>query len=235
MKRGTYVALLAVAVCLACIGVSLVWLMLQPSDTVIECRDRAVEIVTKPIEAIAGMVKPDEVTLDYEDEPGVLAVSNYPMLELGDTRYTVDVSKVKQAADLLKGARFKRWYGYASYEAKNRLMVGGYNGTLELYTTDGKTLLQVSYDPGYEGNKGPGVYVRDGDVVYVMEGDQKPVDDFIDQCVMDAYDQTCLPDPETARDNGLARTWLFEDEVSGIQSGRKSGSVSSSCTSRETK
>ena len=48
---------------------------------------------------------------------------------------------------------------------------------------------------------------------YVMDGNQTELNDFMDQCIQDAYKQTCLPDPQTARDSGSARTWLFEDEM----------------------
>ncbi len=63
-------------------------------------------------------------------------------------------------------------------------------------------------------NEGPGVYISDGDVIYVMEGDQTAVVDFMDRCTEDAYEQTCEPDPQTARNSGSARTWLFDDEIS---------------------
>ena len=56
-------------------------------------------------------------------------------------------------------------------------------------------------------------HIMDGDVAYVMEGDQTELNDFMGQCIQDAYKQTCLPDPQTARDSGSARTWLFEDEM----------------------
>ena len=92
-------------------------------------------------------------------------------------------------------------------------MVGGCHSSIELDTANGAKLCDVSYDPGYEGNEGPGIYIMDGDVAYVMEGDQSELNDFMGQCIQDAYKQTCLPDPQTARDSGPARTWLFEDEM----------------------
>ena len=51
------------------------------------------------------------------------------------------------------------------------------------------------------------------DYVVLMEGDQTELNDFMGKCIQDAYKQTCLPDPQTARDSGSARTWLFEDEM----------------------
>ena len=140
-------------------------------------------------------------------------------------RYTMDASLISKATELLKGKTFKRWYGYASYRAKANDMVGGYSSSIELDTTSGTKLCDVSYDPGYEGNEGPGIYIMDGDAAYVMEGDQRALNDFMSQCIQDAYEQTCLPDPQTARDSGSARTWLFEDEMPWSD---ESGSTSSS-------
>lgn len=92
-------------------------------------------------------------------------------------------------------------------------MVGGCHSSIELDTANGAKLCDVSYDPGYEDNEGPGIYIMDGDVAYVMEGDQTELNDFMGQCIQDAYKQTCLPDPQAARDSGSARTWLFGDEM----------------------
>ena len=100
-------------------------------------------------------------------------------------------------------------------------MVGGCHSSIELDTASGAKLCDVSYDPGYEGNEGPGIYIMDGDVAYVMEGDQTELNDFMGQCIQDAYKQTCLPDPQTARDSGAARTWLFENEIPWTVESRK--------------
>ena len=143
----------------------------------------------------------------------MLGISNYPRIQLGAMHYTTDSSLIDRASDLLKGKTFKRWYGYASYRAKANDMVGGCRSSIELDTANGAKLCDVSYDPGYEGNEGPGIYILDGDVAYVMEGNQTELNDFMGQCIQDAYEQTCLPDPQTARDSGSARTWLFEDEM----------------------
>ena len=136
-------------------------------------------------------------------EPVVKPVTQSVELLTGDDR----------ASELLKGKIFKRWYGYASYRAKANDMVGGCHSSIELDTANGAKLCDVSYDPGYEDNEGPGIYIMDGDVAYVMEGDQTELNDFMGQCIQDAYKQTCLPDPQAARDSGSARTWLFEDEM----------------------
>ena len=162
---------------------------------------------------LTGDDKPETITVDFDEQPAALGISNYPRIQLGAMRYTTDTSLIDRASELLKGKTFKRWYGYASYRAKANDMVGGYRSSIELDTTNGAKLCDVSYDPGYEGNEGPSIYIMDGDVAYVMEGDQTELNDFMGKCIQDAYKQTCLPDPQTARDSGSARTWLFEDEM----------------------
>ena len=67
--------------------------------------------------------------------------------------------------------------------------------------------------PRLTSNKENRLDIMDGDLAYVMEGDQTELNDFMGQCIQDAYEQTCLPDPQAARDSGSARTWLFEDEM----------------------
>lgn len=172
-----------------------------------------VKPVTQSVELLTGDDKPETITVDFDEQPAALGISNYPHIQLGAMRYTTDSSLIDRASELLKGKTFKRWYGYASYRAKANDMVGGCHSSIELDTANGAKLCDVSYDPGYEGNEGPGIYIMDGDVAYVMEGDQTELNDFMGQCIQDAYEQTCLPDPQTARDSGSARTWLFEDEM----------------------
>ena len=172
-----------------------------------------VKPVIQSVELLTGDDKPETITVDFDEQPAALGISNYPHIQLGAMRYTTDTSLIDRTSELLKGKTFKRWYGYASYRAKANDMVGGCHSSIELDTANGAKLCDVSYDPGYEGNEGPGIYIMDGDVAYVMEGDQTELNDFMGQCIQDAYKQTCLPDPQTARDSGSARTWLFEDEM----------------------
>ena len=131
--------------------------------------------------------------------------------------------------ELLNGRSFKHWDGRADYDRKRSQVNGGYSTDMELFSPDGKRLGGVHYDPGFaDAGGGDGVYLQDGGVTYTLEGDQKPVIDFLEQCTYDARAQTCLPDPQTARDSGSARTWLFEDEVPELPSTQESVSISSS-------
>ena len=200
VRRSTRIGLIALALVATAIGVGFVGMAFLPAAVT----EPVVKPVTQSVEFLTGDAKPETITVDFDEQPAVLGISNYPRIQLGAMRYTMDAGLIHKASELLKGKTFKRWYGYASSGAK---------------------LCDVSYDPGYEDNEGPGICILDGDAAYVMEGDQRALNDFMSQCIQDAYEQTCLPDPQTARDSGSARTWLFEDEMPWSD---ESGSTSSS-------
>lgn len=220
MRRSVRIGLIALALVATVIGVGVVGMSFLPTSVT----EPAVKPIAQAVEFVTGDTKPETITVDLDEQPAALGISNYPQIQLGAMRYTMDASLTSKATELLKGKTFKRWYGYASYRAKANDMVGGCHSSIELDTANGAKLCDVSYDPGYEGNEGPGIYIMDGDAAYVMEGDQTELNDFMGQCIQDAYEQTCLPDPQTARDSGSARTWLFEDEISWTA---ESGSTSS--------
>lgn len=209
VRRSARIGLIVLALVIAVIGVGVLGMIFLPAAVT----EPVVKPVTQSVELLTGDDKPETITVDFDGQPTALGISNYPLIQLGATRYTMDASLIDKASELLKGKAFKRWYGYASYRVKANDMVGGCRSSIELDTASGDKLCDVSYDPGYEGNEGPGIYILDGDVAYVMEGEQVDLNNFMDQCIQDAYEQTCLPDPQTARDSGSARTWLFEDEM----------------------
>ena len=209
VSRSARIGLIVLALAITVVGMGAVGMAFLPAAVM----GPVVKPVTQSVELLTGDDKPETITVDFDGQPAVLGISNYPLIQLGAMRYTTDTSLIDRASELLKGKTFKRWYGYASYRAKANDMVGGCHSSIELDTANGAKLCDVSYDPGYEGNEGPGIYIMDGDVAYVMEGDQTELNDFMGQCIQDAYKQTCLPDPQTARDSGSARTWLFEDEM----------------------
>ena len=221
VRRSTRIGLIALALVATAIGVCVVGMAFLPAAVT----EPVVKPVTQSVELLTGDDKPETITVDFDEQPAALGISNYPRIQLGAMRYTTDTSLIDRASELLKGKTFKRWYGYASYRAKANDMVGGCHSSIELDTANGAKLCDVSCDPGYEGNEGPGIYIMDGDVAYVMEGDQTELNDFMGQCIQDAYKQTCLPDPQTARDGGSARTWLFEDEISWTAESGSTGSA----------
>lgn len=209
VSRSARIGLTVLAFAITAVGMGAVGMAFLPAAVM----EPVVKPVTQSVELLTGAAKPEAITVDFDEQPAVLGISNYPHIQLGAMRYTTDSSLIDRASELLKGKAFKRWYGYASYRAKASDMVGGCHSSIELDTANGTKLCDVSYDPGYEGNEGPGIYIMAGDAAYVMEGDQTELNDFMGQCIQDAYKQTCLPDPQTARDSGSARTWLFEDEM----------------------
>ena len=222
VSRSARIGLIVLALAIAVVGAGAVGMAFLPAAVT----EPVVKPVIQSVELLTGDDKPEAITVDFDEQPAVLGISNYPRIQLGAMRYTTDTSLIDRTSELLKGKTFKRWYGYASYRAKANDMVGGCHSSIELDTANGAKLCDVSYDPGYEGNEGPGIYIMDGDVAYVMEDDQTELNDFMGQCIQDAYKQTCLPDPQTARDSGSARTWLFEDEMPWSAESGSTGSAS---------
>ena len=221
MRHSAQFGLIALALAIAVVGAGAVGMAFLPAAVT----EPLVKPVTQSVEFLTDDVKLETITVDFDEQPAVLGISNYPHIQLGAMRYTMDASLISKATELLKGKTFKRWYGYASYQTKANDMVGGCHSSIELDTASGAKLCDVSYDPGYEGNEGPGIYIMDGDAAYVMEGDQTELNEFMGQCIQDAYEQTCLPDPQTARDSGSARTWLFEDEMPWTAESESTGSA----------
>ena len=122
MKRSTYIGLLVLAFAITAVGVGIIYLAFLPASAT----QAAVETVSYPIEILTDIVKPDSITVDFDDTPAALGVSNYPRIELGATRYTQDEQLIGKATSLLKGKTFKRWYGAARYRATKGQMNGGY-------------------------------------------------------------------------------------------------------------
>ena len=166
VSRSARIGLIVLALAIAVVGAGAVGMAFLPAAVT----EPVVKPVTQSVELLTGDDKPETITVDFDEQPAVLGISNYPRIQLGAMRYTTDTSLIDRASELLKGKTFKRWYGYASYRAKANDMVGGCHSSIELDTANGAKLCDVSYDPGYEGNEGPGIYIMDGDVAYVMEG-----------------------------------------------------------------
>lgn len=175
MSRSARIGLIVLALAIAVVGAGVVGMAFLPAAVT----ESVVKPVTQSVELLTGDDKPETITVDFDEQPAALGISNYPRIQLGAMRYTTDTSLIDRASELLKGKTFKRWYGYASYRAKANDMVGGCRSSIELDTANGAKLCDVSYDPGYEGNEGPGIYIMDGDDAYVMEGDQTELNDFM--------------------------------------------------------
>ena len=119
MKRCTSVLLLLVACVVAAAGVVLFGsLIFYGPSGVEQTVEMASLVASMPGQMISDVTKPDEITLDIEETPGILSISNYPMIELGSSRYTKDEKLSRQALDLLNGRSFKRWDGWDAYERR---------------------------------------------------------------------------------------------------------------------
>ena len=148
VSRSARIGLIVLALAIAVVGAGAVGMAFLPAAVT----EPVVKPVTQSVELLTGDDKPETITVDFDEQPAVLGISNYPCIQLGAMRYTTDTSLIDRASELLKGKTFKRWYGYASYRAKASDMVGGCHSSIELDTANGAKLCDVSYDPGYEGN-----------------------------------------------------------------------------------
>lgn len=189
VSRSARIGLIVLALAIAVVGAGAVGMAFLPAAVT----EPVVKPVTQSVELLTGDDKPETITVDFDEQPAVLGISNYPRIQLGAMRYTTDTSLIDRASELLKGKTFKRWYGYASYRAKANDMVGGCHSSIELDTANGAKLCDVSYDPGYEGNEGPGIYIMDGDVAYVMEGNETELNDFMGQCIRMPMNRPACP------------------------------------------
>ncbi|HIS39446.1 MAG TPA: hypothetical protein IAC12_01160 [Candidatus Aphodovivens avistercoris] len=166
------------------------------------------------------------------DQVVYLRISNYPDLsfEPPGTALASDRELVQRACDLLSGARFSRWDGYARYEEETQYAVGGFSSSLALLDADRNVLLKVGYDPGMANydSDAEGLYVNVGDQRCVMEGDQRAVSDFIQECVDSAlaeYEDGVSGDYYDF-DPTVPRTWVSEDDLDAYESAQPGASAS---------
>ena len=116
MSRSARIGLIALALAIAVVGVGVVGMAFLPAAVT----EPVVKPVTQSVELLTGDEKPETITVDFDEKPAALGISNYPRIQLGAMRYTMDASLISKATELLKGKTFKRWYGYASYRAKGK-------------------------------------------------------------------------------------------------------------------
>ena len=140
VSRSTRIGLIVLALAIAVVGAGAVGMAFLPAAVT----EPLVKPVAQSVELLTGDDKPETITVDFDEQPAVLGISNYPSIQLGAMRYTTDTSLIDRASELLKGKTFKRWYGYASYRAKANDMVGGCHSSIELDTANGAKLCDVS-------------------------------------------------------------------------------------------
>ena len=159
-----------------------------------------------------------------------LRISNYPELSFAPpgTALASDRGLIERACDLLSGARFVPWDGYAQYEEEASRSTGGYASSLALLGADQEAFLSISYDPGIasigEGS-GEGICIRLGEMCCVMEGDQGAIVDFIDECVESASSEYKGDAEGAYREFNPAdpHTWVPEDDIDKYEASQSQG------------
>lgn len=159
-----------------------------------------------------------------------LRISNYPELSFAPpgTALASDRGLIERACDLLSGARFVPWDGYARYEEETRYSVGGYASSLALLGADQEVLLSISYDPGIASigeGPGEGICIRLGEMCCVMESDQGAIVDFIDECVESASSEYRGDVEGAYREFNPAdpHTWVPEDDIDKYETSQSQG------------
>lgn len=178
-------------------------------------------------------VEGDTLIIDDPIDAGQVAylrISNYPELSFAPpgTALASDRGLIERACDLLSGARFVPWDGYARYEEETRYSAGRYASSLALLDADQEVLLSISYDPGIvnigEG-PGEGICIRIGEICCVMEGDQGAIVDFIDECVESASSEYRGDVEGAYREFNPAdpHTWVPEDDIDKYEASQSQG------------
>lgn len=186
-------------------------------------------------------VEGDTLIVDDPIDAGQVAylrISNYPELSFAPpgTALASDRGLIERACDLLSGARFVPWDGYAQYEEETSRSAGGYASSLALLGADQEAFLSISYDPGIASigeGPGEGICIRIGEMCCVMEGDQGAIVDFIDECVECASSEYRGDVEGTYREFNPAdpHTWVPEDDIDKYEASQSQGAGDTSSTS----
>lgn len=186
-------------------------------------------------------VEGDTLIIDDPIDAGQVAylrISNYPELSFAPpgTALASDRGLIERACDLLSGARFVPWDGYAQYEEETSRSAGGYASNLALLGADQEALLSISCDPGIASigeGPGEGICIRLGEMCCVMEGDQGAIVDFIDECVESASSEYKGDAEGAYREFNPAdpHTWVPEDDIDKYEASQSQGTGDTSSTS----
>lgn len=178
-------------------------------------------------------VEGDTLIVDDPIDAGQVAylrISNYPELSFAPpgTALASDRGLIERACDLLSGARFVPWDGYAQYEEEASRSAGGYASSLALLGADQEAFLSISYDPGIASigeGPGEGICIRLGEMCCVMEGDQGATVDFIDECVESASSEYKGDAEGAYREFNPAdpHTWVPEDDIDKYEASQSQG------------
>lgn len=190
---------------------------------------------------VLATVEGDTLIVDDPIDAGQVAylrISNYPELSFAPpgTALASDRGLIERACDLLSGARFVPWDGYAQYEEETSRSAGGYASSLALLGADQEAFLSISYDPGIASigeGPGEGICIRLGEMCCVMESDQGAIVDFIDECVESASSEYRGDAEGAYREFNPAdpHTWVPEDDIDKYEASQSQGTGDTSSTS----
>ena len=84
------IGLIVLALAIAVVGAGAVGMAFLPAAVT----EPVVKPVTQSVELLTGDDKPETITVDFDEQPAVLGISNYPRIQLGAMRYTTDTSLI---------------------------------------------------------------------------------------------------------------------------------------------
>lgn len=99
VSRFARIGLIVLALAIAVVGAGAVGMAFLPAAVT----EPVVKPVTQSVELLTGDDKPETITVDFDEQPAALGISNYPLIQLGAMRYTTDSSLIDRASELLKG------------------------------------------------------------------------------------------------------------------------------------
>ena len=102
VSRSARIGLIVLALAIAVVGAGAVGMAFLPAAVT----EPVVKPVTQSVELLTGDDKLETITVDFDEQPAVLGISNYPRIQLGAMRYTTDTSLIDRASELLKGKTF---------------------------------------------------------------------------------------------------------------------------------
>ena len=90
MRSPARIGLIVLALAIAVVGAGAVGMAFLPAAVT----EPVVKPVTQSVELLTGDDKPETITVDFDEQPAVLGISNYPRIQLGAMRYTTDTSLI---------------------------------------------------------------------------------------------------------------------------------------------
>ena len=102
VRSPARIGLIVLALAITVVGMGAVGMAFLPAAVT----EPVVKPVTQSVELLTGDDKPETITVDFDEQPAALGISNYPHIQLGAMRYTTDSSLIDRASELLRGKTF---------------------------------------------------------------------------------------------------------------------------------